>query len=96
MAEHAAAARAYDCWCFRLEGRESGFLGHDKPYRSAKDAPVCHAFPTEVKQRISELQQEAKTRMPVPVILKPAPPMQSEEEILKDRDEYRAARGAQN
>lgn len=91
LAEHAAAARAYDCWCLRLEGQESNFLGKDEPYRSAEDAPKCPLMPTEAKERIRQLQEEAKTRMPIP-FLKPSLPMQTDEEEQKDRDEYRAAR----
>jgi len=96
LAERAAAARAYDCWCLRLEGRTSDYLCLDQPYLNAEDAPTCPSFPQEVKQKIVELQEEAKTRMPVPVILKPALPPQTEEERLKDREEYRATRRANN
>lgn len=55
-------------------------------------------MPTEAQEKVRQLQEEAKTRMPIP-IMNPAPPrdMQSEEEeAQKDRDEYRAARAAQN
>lgn len=96
-AEHAAAARAYDCWCLRLEGKESEFLGNDPPYLAADDAPSLPSYllPADLREKLFQLQEDAKTRMPVPTILNPVPPMQTEEEAVKDRDEYRAARSSQ-
>ena len=93
MAEHAAAARAYDCWSFRLDGRRSAFLGEDQPYFSQKDAPPLPVFPPEKLVLVQELQRQASLR--APVSMEPAP-MPTEQEILADRDEYRAARRAQD
>lgn len=96
-AEHAAAARAYDCWCLRLEGRKNDFLGKDPPYLAADDGPSLPSYllPVDLREKVFQLQEDAKTRMPVP-ILNPAPPMQTEKEAAKDREEYRAARSTQN
>lgn len=67
-------------------------MGHDKPYRE-DDAPACPSMPSEAMERVQKLQEEAKVRMPTP-IMKPPLPMQTEEEAQMDRDEYRAARNA--
>ena len=95
LAEHSAAARAYDCWCLRLEGKKSDFLGQDQPYLTATDAPTPPSFPAEVTERVNQLQEDAKRRMPIPVLMQPPPPMQTEE-AQKDREEYRMARRKQS
>jgi hypothetical protein len=88
MAEHAAAARAYDCWRFRLEGRKSDFLGHDAPYKSQADAPPLPTLPLDVSAKVEMLRKQAKT----PIVMQPQPPMPTEEEVQAEREEYRSAR----
>lgn len=95
LAEHAAAARAYDCWSLRMDRKDTNYLGQDKPYLAgdALSTPPLYLLPPDVQEKVHQLQEDAKTRMPIPVLNQQPPPMPSEEEATKDRDEYRAARG---
>lgn len=96
-AEHAAAARAYDCWCYRLEGRTADFLGQDAPYKSpsekAQPPLPLPRMPSEASAQLKKLIKEASLRSIAP--LQPPPlllPMPTEAESLADRDKYRSAR----
>lgn len=85
LAEHAAAARAYDCWCLRLQGRKSDFLGQDTPYMRQADAPLLPVLPSDVEEAVERLQKQAKA----PHIMQP---WVADKETLEDRAEYRSAR----
>lgn len=88
LAEHAAAARAYDCWCLRLQGRTSGFLGRDAPYVRQADAPPLPVLPLDVEETVARLREQAKA----PHRMQPPLPMPTDKETVEDRDEYRSAR----
>lgn len=63
LAEHAAAARAYDCFMLREQFVTDGQLGIDPPY-SAKDRPILplNQIPPNIVQAIQEAQRAENRR----------------------------------
>ena len=55
---------------------------------------LCPFFPPEKLARVEQLQREASLR--APISMEPAPPMPTAQETQADRDEYRAARRAED
>jgi len=96
LAEHAAAARAYDCWSLRMDRKETNYFGRDEPYLAgdALSTRSLYVLPADVQEKVYQLQEDARTRMPIPILNQKPPLMPTEEEAKKDRDEYRAARVA--
>jgi hypothetical protein len=79
-----------------VDRKETNYLGRDEPYLAgdALSTRSLYVLPADVQEKVYQLQEDARTRMPIPILNQQPPIMPTEEEAKKDRDEYRAARGA--